>query len=64
MSSSLMPQPLTVPVFECKVDFADLLSDMDHQLVVNKISEYDRCNKYTGWKVGDMTQPITDGNFE
>lgn len=53
-----------VPVFECKVDFEKLLSDMDHQLVVNKISEYDRINKYTGWKVGDMTQPITDGNFE
>lgn len=53
-----------VPVFECKVDLVDLLSDLDHQLVVNKISELDRINRYPGWKVGDMTQSITDGNFE
>jgi len=53
-----------VPVFESKVDLSDLLSDMDHQLVINKISELERINRYPGWKVGDMTQSITDGNFE
>lgn len=53
-----------VPVFECKVDLVDLLKDMDHQLVVNKISELERINRYPGWKVGDMTQSVTDGNFE
>ncbi|MBP9990234.1 MAG: hypothetical protein KBT45_02255 [Bacteroidales bacterium] len=54
----------TVPVFECKVDLIDLLADMDHQLVINKISELESINRYPGWKVGDMTQSITDGNFE
>jgi hypothetical protein len=54
-----------VPVFECKVPLAKLLSDMDHQQVVNKIAEINKVNgRYAGWKVGDMTQAVTDGNFE
>lgn len=53
-----------VPVFECKVDLADLLGDLDHQLVVNKLAELEEMHRYPGWKVGDMTQAITDGNFE
>ncbi len=54
-----------VPVFECKVDLATLLSDMDHQSVVNKIAEVEKvAGRYAGWKVGDMTQAITEGNFE
>lgn len=54
-----------VPVFECKVDLATLLSDMDHQSVINKIAEVEKVSgRYAGWKVGDMTQAVTDGNFE
>ena len=54
-----------VPVFECKVPLSMLLSDMDHQQVVNKIAEIEKvAGRYAGWKVGDMTQPVTDGNFE
>ena len=54
-----------VPVFECKVPLSVLLSDMDHQEVVNKIAEIEKVNgRYAGWKVGDMTQAVTDGNFE
>lgn len=54
-----------VPVFECKVDLKTLLSDMDHQSVVNKIAEIEKVSgRYAGWKVGDMTQAVTDGNFE
>lgn len=54
-----------VPVFECKVPLSQLLSDMDHQLVVNKIAEIEKVSgRYAGWKVGDMTQSVTDGNFE
>ena len=54
-----------VPVFECKVPLSMLLSDMDHQQVVNKIAEIEKVSgRYAGWKVGDMTQPVTDGNFE
>jgi hypothetical protein len=56
---------LKVPVFECKVDLKDLLSDMDEQQVANKIASIERVpGKYAGWKVGDMNQSITDGNFE
>ena len=54
-----------VPVFECRVPLTRLLSDMDHQLVVNKIAEINEVKgRYAGWKVGDMTQAVTDGNFE
>ena len=54
-----------VPVFECKVPLSLLLSDMDHQQVINKIAEIEKvAGRYAGWKVGDMTQPVTDGNFE
>ncbi|MBO7101593.1 MAG: hypothetical protein J6V98_06175 [Bacteroidales bacterium] len=54
-----------VPVFECRVPLTQLLSDMDHQLVVNKIAEINEVKgRYAGWKVGDMTQAVTDGNFE
>ncbi len=54
-----------VPVFECKVPLKVLLSDMDHQQVVNKIAEIEQVSgRYAGWKVGDMTQAVTDGNFE
>ena len=54
-----------VPVFECRVPLTVLLSDMDHQLVVNKIAEVNEVKgRYAGWKVGDMTQAVTDGNFE
>lgn len=56
---------LYVPVFECKVPLETLLSDMDHQLVVNKIAEINEVKgRYAGWKVGDLTQAVTDGNFE
>lgn len=53
-----------MPVFECLVMMEDLLADLDHQLVVNKISELNQNQRFPGWKVGDMTQAITDGNFE
>ncbi len=54
-----------VPVFECCVPLTTLLSDMDHQLVINKIAEINEVKgRYAGWKVGDMTQALTDGNFE
>lgn len=54
-----------VPVFECKVPLEVLLKDMDQQLVVNKIAEiHEVKDRYAGWKVGDLTQAVTDGNFE
>lgn len=53
-----------MPVFECLVMMDDLLADLDHQLVVNKIDELEKNQRFPGWKVGDMTQTIVDGNFE
>jgi hypothetical protein len=54
-----------VPVFECRVPLTVLMSDLDKQLVVNKIAEINEVKgRYAGWKVGDMTQAVTDGNFE
>ena len=54
-----------VAVFECKVPLEVLLKDLDNQLVVNKIAEiHEVKDRYAGWKVGDMTQAVTDGNFE
>ncbi|MCQ2294169.1 MAG: hypothetical protein MJZ67_00815 [Bacteroidales bacterium] len=53
-----------MPVFECLVNMADLLSDLDEQLVINKLAELEQNHRFPGWKVGDMTQAITDGNFE
>ena len=56
---------IMVPVFECKVPLEKLLKDMDEQLVVNKIAEiHEVKDRYAGWKVGDLNQAITDGNFE
>ena len=53
-----------VPVFEVKVHLSVLLADLDEQDVRNKIAELEQANKYPGWKVGDLDNPITDGNFE
>lgn len=53
-----------MPVFECLVNMEDLLADLNHQLVINKISELKQNHRFPGWKVGDMTQAVTDGNFE
>ncbi len=53
-----------MPVFECKVMMEDLLKDLDEQLRINKLAELEQNQRFPGWKVGDMTQAITDGNFE
>ena len=53
-----------IPVFECLVNMEDLLADLDHQLVGNKLAALKQNHRFPGWKVGDMTQAITDGNFE
>lgn len=63
-ADQLQKSGFMVPVFECKVDLKDLLSDLDEQLVINKIAELEQINRFPGWKVGDLTQSITDGNFE
>ena len=64
-ATSIEKSGFMVPVFLCQVPHEVLLSDMDEQLVVNKIAEiHEVKDRYAGWKVGDMTQAVTDGNFE
>jgi hypothetical protein len=64
-ASQIEKSGFMIPVFLCQVPHEVLLSDMDEQLVVNKIAEiHEVKDRYAGWKVGDTTQAITDGNFE
>ncbi|MDR1846655.1 MAG: hypothetical protein LBR17_00850 [Bacteroidales bacterium] len=53
-----------VPVFEALAPIATYTKGMDSQDVLNKTADLASKNKYAGWKVGDLTQPVIDGNFE
>ncbi|MDE6493485.1 MAG: hypothetical protein K2L50_02755 [Bacteroidales bacterium] len=53
-----------VPVFEAMVSFEDLLEGMDEQLIVNEVAQAKTYNRYPGIKMGSMTEPITEGNWE
>lgn len=53
-----------VPVVEVKVELKTLMSDLENQMVINKIAELEHNNKYAGWKFGSMDESIVDGNFE
>ncbi len=53
-----------VHVFEVKAPFTTFLKGMDEQLIVNLSASRKELKKYTGLKVGSMTEPSTDGNWE
>ncbi len=53
-----------VSVFLVNAPIETYTFGMDVQDVVNLKAELEAKNKYPGWKVGDMEQPITDGNWE
>jgi len=53
-----------VHVFEVKAPFTTFLKGMDEQMVVNLSATKKEQKKYTGLKVGSMTEPSTDGNWE
>lgn len=55
---------IEVPVFQITASIYTYTFGMDRQDVVNKKAELEDKNKYPGWKVGDLEQPITDGNWE
>jgi CRISPR/Cas system CMR-associated protein Cmr5 small subunit len=55
---------VSVPVFEAIAPILTYTNGMDKQDIVNKIADLESKNRYAGWKVGDLTQPIIDGNFE
>jgi hypothetical protein len=55
---------VTVSVFEVKVPFSVYLKGMDEQRIMNLIAAEKAIERFTGLRVGSMTEPSTDGNWE
>jgi hypothetical protein len=55
---------VSVPVFEVLAPIATYTKGIKDQDVINKTADLVSKNRYAGWKVGDLTQPVLDGNFE
>ena len=53
-----------VHVFEAKAPFTTFLKGMNEQAVINIIAKFEDIEKYPGLKVGSLTEPSTDGNWE
>ncbi len=55
---------IKVNVFEVKAPYTTYLKGMNKQLIVNLTATRKELHKYPGLKVGSMTEPSTDGNWE
>lgn len=44
--------------------FIALFTGSDYQWLINKKAELKEKGRFLGWKVGDITAPMTEGNFE
>lgn len=55
---------MNVPVFEVKAHYNTYLIGLDKQRIRNDAAQRENLNKYPGLKVGSMTEPSTDGNWE
>lgn len=55
---------VNVGVFEAKAHYKTFLYGMDEQTIINIISSKEDIDRYPGLKVGSMTEPSTDGNWE
>jgi hypothetical protein len=53
-----------VAVFEAKAHYNSYLKGMDEQAVINLIAAKEDIDRFPGLKVGSMTEPSTDGNWE
>jgi len=53
-----------VYVFEAKAPFTTFLKGMNEQAIINIIAKFEDIEKYPGLKVGSLTEPSTDGNWE
>lgn len=53
-----------VHVFEAKAPFTSYLKGLDEQTIINLISKFEDIERYPGLRVGSMTEPSTDGNWE
>jgi hypothetical protein len=55
---------IPVPTFEATAPIMTYTKGMNEQDVINWKADLEGKDRYPGWKVGDVTQPITDGNWE
>lgn len=55
---------MKVYVFEVKAPYTAFLKGMDEQTVRNIIAKDEDLERYPGLKVGSLTEPSTDGNWE
>jgi hypothetical protein len=55
---------VTVQVFEAKIPYEIYLKGMDNQYIINLTAGKKDIDLYPGIKVGSMTEPSTDGNWE
>jgi hypothetical protein len=53
-----------VHVFEVKAPIKAYLSGMDKQTIINIVAKQEDIERYPGLKVGSLTEPSTDGNWE
>jgi hypothetical protein len=59
------PSGYTVPVFECAVPYDVYLADQDRQLLINLKDKATKLNRYTGLRVGSVTEINNNaGNWE
>ncbi|MGB4205526.1 MAG: hypothetical protein WBJ84_07895 [Bacteroidales bacterium] len=53
-----------VNVFEAKAHFNTFLKGLDDQLLRNLVASEEQIGRYPGLRLGSMTEPSTDGNWE
>ena len=53
-----------VSVFESKAHYKTFLKGMDEQAIINIVAAKEDIERYAGLKVGSMTEPTIDGNWE
>ena len=60
----IMRGGMNVPVFEVKAHYNTYLNGLDKQRIRNESALREDLDKYPGVKVGSMSEPSTDGNWE
>jgi hypothetical protein len=60
----IMRGGMNVPVFEVKAPYNTYLNGLDKQRIRNDSALREGLDKYPGVKVGSMSEPSTDGNWE
>jgi len=63
-SGSIQRGGVKVAVFESKAHYKTFLKGMDEQAIINIVAAKEDIERYPGLKVGSMTEPTTDGNWE